>query len=284
MAASADDADAQADVGFAGSLSECAVENAASNVAAEPAAKRARHKEPPQWACGPAMTAHVRRLREQVRCSTKQVVRETMFAKSAIPGRGWRVEPADPALGTESSPARFYIRPWGCWLPHVLFDEVPPCPFCKAPDHVDTARAFWPAEGPKRVLGLFCSWWLDTMRYTCAKCNRTFRGTHPDSLVQLSAFAQSCFGVSLGRRHAVDEELARFISDTWMRLSGAKVVDTIQRWHTEFYHHNMLLYFCRLAALAGRGRSAQVPHDAAQQLLPYVVSPLQKRHSKWRRK
>ena len=85
-----------------------------------------------------------------------------------------------PAQEGWSSPHRYYVKPSAVWIPHLIRRGFHPyCPNCKKP--VPTIDYRW-VDQPMVLFGLTGHCYLDTIRYKCACCEKSFRATNMDSM------------------------------------------------------------------------------------------------------
>jgi hypothetical protein len=102
----------------------------------------------------------------------------------------------------------YYVRSSAVWLPHIIIDNyVPCCPHCKTNSRVDTSRAKW-VEFPMLCYSKPLCKYLDTCRYPCMGCKKSFRGTNLDLMaLDESGQVRALFRFHILRRCAVDEVL-----------------------------------------------------------------------------
>lgn len=114
-----------------------------------------------------------------------------------------------------STPNKYYVKASAAWVPHLLKKGFHPyCPTCNTP--VPNIDYRW-VDQPTIMFGINNYRFLDTVRYNCACCRKSFRATNPKSLsLDKTGFVSSTFQVHLLKRCAVDQELYGYITSSIM--------------------------------------------------------------------
>ena len=120
------------------------------------------------------------------------------------------------------TPHAYYVKPSAAWVPHLIKRGFHPyCSMCEQP--VPTIDFRW-VEQPMILFGVTGHRYLDTVRYKCARCNSSFRGTNMHSLsLDKTGFVSLTFQVHLLKRCAVDEELYRQVTSSIMEPTSSIV-------------------------------------------------------------
>lgn len=114
-----------------------------------------------------------------------------------------------------STPQKYYVKASAAWVPHLLEKNFHPyCPDCEKPvPNID----YWWVDQPMIMFGITGHRFLDTVRYKCACCGKSFRATNTKSLsLDTTGFVSSTFQVHLLSRCAVDQELYGYITSSIM--------------------------------------------------------------------
>lgn len=145
------------------------------------------------------------------------------------------------------SPDAFCIKPSAAWVPHLLIQDYHPyCTKCRKP--VPTIKFRW-VDTPMIMFGVNEHRYLDTVRYTCAICGGSFRGTDLESIsLDDTGQCRATFGIYLLPRCAVDEHLYQFvvssirvpvqvIQSTLKKLSMQKYLSSVQQYYQMILHN-----------------------------------------------
>jgi hypothetical protein len=197
------------------------------------------------WPCSEAQKAFVKDLRARI--TPVSWLSELPEFRSEL----WIAQPADPELSwhckgdktggpPQPNPGAFYLQKVGFWVPDKIFKIQPYCPSCESNGAVKSEG--W-VEAPRRVLSLENHWYLDTMRYMCATCDKSFLATNPKSIAYMPIWVQCRFGLLLTHQLALDSTLTRFIADHTNDLSEARVAALLNKWHHETFYRRELHYW-----------------------------------------
>lgn len=199
---------------------------------------RATPRRSRSWPCGTAQRSWNEELRNII---DKNGLKALPEVRSTL----WVAQPEHPeftlkALGDLPSPETYFLQPIGFWLPDQIWGVRPFCPDCRGNSSVE-ARGW--VTAPRRVLGLHSHWYLDTRRYYCGGCKKTFCATDPGSIESMPPWIQARFGVLITRRCAIDDTLTRFIVDQFNALSVSAITVRINQWHHETFYLRMRDYW-----------------------------------------
>jgi transposase-like protein len=157
---------------------------------------------------------------------------------------------------TPVHPSAFHIKPSAIWVPHLIMKQGarqyhPYCPYCSKP--VPIIDYFW-VDTPMIVYGTNTHRFLDTVRYRCQLCIKTFRATDQRSMaLDKTGNCRATFGIYLLPRCAVDEDLYHFITGSILEPT-ANIVAKLQRLSMQKYVSSMNEYY--LLALQHRSSSS----------------------------
>lgn len=120
-------------------------------------------------------------------------------------------------------PSTFMVKASAAWVPHLLIDGFHPyCPTCKKP--VPTIKFSW-VDVPMVLFGMSEHRYLDTVRYHCRICDKTFRATDKTSLaLDQTGNCRATFGLYLLKRCAVDEDLYQCVTGNLREQTSRKAL------------------------------------------------------------
>jgi hypothetical protein len=190
------------------------------------------------WPCSETQKVFVKGLRDRI--SEASYLSELPEFRSEL----WIARPSDPELSwhcrrgrsseaPEPDPGAFHLQKVGFWVPDKIFRVQPYCPVCES--NAVVTRVGW-VEAPRRVLSLEHHWYLDTMRYHCGTCEKSFLATNPKSIALMPVWVQCRFGLLITHQLALDSTITRFIADHTIDLSEARVAALVNKWHHETFY------------------------------------------------
>ena len=161
-----------------------------------------------------------------------------------------------------SSPHTYYVKASAVWIPYLIKRGwYPYCPICKQP--VPRIDFRW-VDQPMILFGTTGHRYLDTVRYSCACCGKSFRATNIKSLsLDKTGFVSSTFQVHLLKRCAVDQELYGHIT-ACMMSSTSSIVCTLKDQTMKMYVGNLTQYYQVLLRKKAGGQRLvrQNPHGS----------------------
>lgn len=177
----------------------------------------------------------------------------------------------------------FYIKPLAVFVPHLLLkNHVPSCPKCESSLSVFTEgpRVKW-VKVPKLLFGTNSHKYLDTKRYWCNHCYKSFLGCDKHSMCLDSHQWTGFFPFNLSSHFAVDEEVYNYIICASM-LPTAKTQQQLKAMSVSHYHSEQSYYLYMATANKIHLRNSDVAaHDRTQ---PKITCMMKKRVSSLERR
>jgi hypothetical protein len=219
----------------------------------------------PAWVCGPHVEVKAKQLRAKCDALQEEFFRER---------QDWIVQPGHPVMshthGGRPTLTSFLQAPIGLWVPELMFPKevaAPRCPTCRERSVVNTATAWWRVRGPKRVIDMDRTMWLDTKRYECLTCKGRFDGIDPGVVGQLPDAIKLLLSMFVADKFIVTGRVASYVCDHYGR--GAEAISkTVTHWHKEQFLHMQALY---LASHVLRGRQKPARGSSQTTLLDVVL-------------